>query len=324
MQKWAKFGYNVGMNSTDNDKRPRVGRLAPSPTGALHLGNIRTFMMAWLQMRACGGRVLLRIEDLDHPKHKPGADVALMEDLQWLGFDWDAPPQWQQARVALYEAALAQLNDALYPCFCSRADIQRAQSAPHPGEVLRYPGICRNRTHTAVTEEQRSRAALRLALTDADDGAFVDGFAGDYAHTAAALTGDFVVARAGQAAYTLAVVVDDAAMGVTDVVRGDDILPATPAQIVLYRRLGLAVPNFFHVPLVTGKDGNRLAKRHGDTRIASYRAAGVSAGRILSALARSCGWLKHDETVSTLADLIPRFTLETVPKTPFIWDDALL
>ena len=320
----AIFGYNVGMNSVATYNQTRVGRLAPSPTGALHLGNIRTFMLAWLQMRACGGRVLLRIEDLDHPKHKPGADAALMDDLQWLGFDWDEAPQWQTVRVAHYDAALQQLAPSLYPCFCSRADIQRAQSAPHPGEVLRYPGTCRHRDTTAVSEEARAKAALRLALTESDSGAFVDGFAGPYPQTAASLTGDFVVARAGQAAYTLAVVVDDAAMGVTDVVRGDDILPATPAQIVLYNRLGLPVPNFFHVPLVTGKDGNRLAKRHGDTRIASYRSAGVSAGRILSALARSCGWLKQNETVSTLAELIPLFTLETVPQTPFVWDDSLL
>jgi glutamyl-tRNA synthetase len=136
--------------------------------------------------------------------------------------------------------------------------------------------------------------------------------------------GDFVVARGDAIAYTLAVVVDDAAQGVTDVVRGDDILAATPAQTVLYRRLALAEPTFYHIPLVTGKDGARLAKRHGDTRVASYREAGITPGCILSALARSCGWLKKNETVSTLADLISRFTLETVPHTPFVWDDGLL
>jgi glutamyl-tRNA synthetase len=290
----------------------------------LHLGNIRTFMMAWVQMRACGGKVLLRIEDLDHPKHKVGADVALMEDLTWLGFDWDEPPVWQSQRLALYQAAFDQLRPHLYPCFCSRADIQRAQSAPHPGEILRYPGSCRDKALPIDATERLPKAAWRFALETVDDGCFVDGFAGAWERPAAEVMGDFVVARGDAVAYTLAVVVDDAAQGVTDVVRGDDILAATPAQTVLYRRLGLAEPHFYHVPLVTGKDGARLAKRHGDTRVASYRAAGISAGQILTALARSCGWLQKDETVSTVAELIPRFTWETVPHEPFIWDDSLL
>lgn len=302
----------------------RIGRLAPSPTGALHLGNIRTFMIAWLQMRASGGRILLRIEDLDHPKHKPGADEALMDDLRWLGFDWDAPPQWQSQRLPLYQVAMARLKPALYPCFCSRADIQRAQSAPHPGEVLRYPGTCRGKEISNITAEQLRKAAWRMALSEEDTGFFKDGFAEGSVKTARDLTGDFVVARGENIAYTLAVVVDDAEMGVTDVVRGDDILPATPSQVVLYQRLGLPIPRFYHVPLVTGKDGARLAKRHGDTRISAYRAAGITQGRILSALARSCGWLTPTESVTTLADLIPRFSLETIPHQPLIWDDALL
>lgn len=312
------------MSSIDCIGKKRIGRLAPSPTGALHLGNIRTFMLAWLQMRACGGRVLLRIEDLDHPKHKAGADLALMDDLAWLGFDWDEPPQWQTQRLPLYHAALERLRASLYPCTCSRADIQRAQSAPHPGEVLRYPGTCRDKVEPQLPPEALAKAALRFALSPEDEGTFEDGFAGKMTQTAASLTGDFVVARGDAIAYTLAVVVDDAEMGVTDIVRGDDILPATPAQVVLYQRLGLALPRFYHVPLVTGKDGARLAKRHGDTRISAYRAAGIPPGRILSALARSCGWLQQNETISTLAELIPRFSWETVPHTPFIWVDALL
>jgi glutamyl-tRNA synthetase len=306
------------------DGKKAVGRLAPSPTGALHLGNIRTFMIAWLQMRVCGGKVLLRIEDLDHPKHKVGADVALMEDLQWLGFDWDESPVWQSQRLDLYQATFERLRPLLYPCTCSRADIQRAQSAPHPGEVLRYPGLCRGRQWADNEMFDAEKVAWRLALTPEDTGCFVDQFAGAWQRPAADVMGDFVVARGVAMAYTLAVVVDDAAQGVTHVVRGDDILPATPAQVVLYERLGLPLPQFFHVPLVTGKDGARLAKRHGDTRISAYRAAGISAGQILTALARSCGWLTNAETVSTLADLIPHFTLETVPRTPFVWDDALL
>ena len=352
-----------------NIPRPqRVGRLAPSPTGALHLGNVRTFMAAWLQMRAVGGTVRLRIEDLDHPKHKPGAAAALMEDLRWLGFDWDGPVVWQSQRTEAYAAALCRLAPDLYPCHCTRADILGAQSAPHPGDVLRYNGHCRNRgradgwkiggaeawggiahgeagtqgalppvgmrdlrsTLPSPLPPPTSRCqaecspAWRLALGVTDDGRFTDAFAGPQTRTAAELTGDFVVARGTEAAYALAVVVDDAAMGVTDVVRGDDILPATPAQIVLYRRLGWEAPTFWHLPLVVGADGHRLAKRHGDTRIAAYRAAGVSPGRILSALARSCGWLGPGEAVAAPAELLPRFSFDAIPHEPFVWKEELL
>ncbi len=300
-------------------RRTFRGRLAPSPTGALHLGNIRTFMLAWLQMRSLGGEVLLRIEDLDHPKHKPGADAQMIDELRWLGFDWEGEVVWQRQRMPLYHAALQQLSPSLYPCRCTRADIANAQSAPHPGEVLRYPGTCRARTfgqeHWTATPADEKPPAWRLALEPETYG--------DLEREAAALTGDFVVARGAEPAYTLAVVVDDAAQGVTHVLRGDDILPATPAQRVVYRRLGLREPEFTHVPLVVGPDGRRLAKRHGDTRIAAYRAAGVAPGRILSALARSCGWAVPS-TLQTLADLQPYFTLATLPPQPFVWEEHLL
>ena len=180
------------------------GRLAPSPTGALHLGNIRTFMVAWLQMRACGGEVRLRIEDLDHPKHKAGAADALIEDLRWLGFDWDGPIVRQSDRLPIYKEALERLAP-LYPCFCSRADIQGAQSAPHPGEVLRYPGTCRRRVGPAP---EGRIPAWRLPLGPEDDGRYVDAFAGPQTKTADALTGDFVLARGEDPAYVLAVVVE--------------------------------------------------------------------------------------------------------------------
>ncbi len=299
----------------------RIGRLAPSPTGALHLGNIRTFMLAWLQMRAVGGTLRLRIEDLDHPKHKPGADEALMDDLRWLGFDWDGEVVWQTQRAEAYQAALQTLHPSLYPCICTRAEIQNAQSAPHAGEILRYSNRCRAANLAGTTFERPP--AWRLALNEADDGRFTDAFAGSCTQTADALMGDFVVARGDAIAYTLAVVVDDAAMGVTDVVRGDDLFLATPAQIVLYQRLGLPVPTFWHVPLVVGADGRRLAKRHGDTRIATYRAAGITPGRILTALARSCGWSPQGE-ISTLSDLLPCFSLNTIPHQPLVWEDSLL
>lgn len=307
---------------------PRIGRLAPSPTGALHLGNIRTFLYAWLQMRTCGGTLRLRIEDLDHPKHKPGADQALIDDLRWLGFDWDGPIVYQSQRHALYRAALDRLGPSLYPCTCTRADILGAQSAPHPGEVLRYPGLCRTKDPARLAPN--APCALRLALTPADDGRFTDCFTGPFPQTADETTGDFVLARRlpGQPdlepSYALAVVVDDAEMGITDIVRGDDILPATPAQVVLYRRLGLPLPRFWHLPLVVGPDGRRLAKRHGDTRIAAFREQGFTPGQILSALARSCGWLAPGETISALPDLLPRFQPDALPRQPYVWQRTML
>lgn len=304
----------------------RVGRLAPSPTGALHLGNIRSFMIAWLQMRSRGGVIRLRIEDLDHPKHKTGATERLISDLQWLGFDWDGEVVFQSHRRQVYVDALERLRPHLYPCFCSRADIANAQSAPHPGEILRYPGSCR----VLSSEEQVSRLASaarppawRFALTPNDHGAFCEGFASEKVLSPAESTGDFIVSRGDEAAYTLAVVVDDAEMGVTDVVRGDDILQATPAQAVLYKALQKQLPSFYHVPLVVGEDGRRLAKRHGDTRIQSYRQAGIEPSRILAALARSCGWT-IPQKLTTLADLIPVFSFETIPHAPFVWREALL
>lgn len=304
----------------------RAGRLAPSPTGALHLGNIRTFMIAWLQMRAVGGTVRLRIEDLDHPKHKVGATEALISDLQWLGFDWDGEVVFQSARRQVYLDALNRLRAHLYPCFCSRADIANAQSAPHPGDILRYPGTCRARSgaeRDALLAQATRPPAWRFALEACDTGAFTELFSTEPRLSPMASTGDFIVSRGDEAAYTLAVVVDDAEMGITDVVRGDDILQATPAQAVLYSALQKRLPNFYHLPLVVGEDGRRLAKRHGDTRIQSYRQAGVSAARILAALARSCGW-SVPQNLTTLADLVPVFSFETIPHTPVVWTDALL
>ncbi len=310
----------VAMNISS---RTPIGRLAPSPTGALHLGNIRTFMIAWLQMRSQGGCLRMRIEDLDHPKHKPGATQDILNILQWLGFDWDGDIVVQSQRLAVYQKAIGRLAPKLYPCTCTRADIQSAQSAPHAGEILRYPGTCRAK----IYDEPPIGRTLRFALTPKDENPFTDAFMHQSPSSAAELTGDFIVARVEasfQYAYTLAVVVDDAEMGITDVVRGDDILLATPAQTVLYKALGYPLPRFWHVPLVVGGDGRRLAKRHGDTRISSYRDAGISPGRILSALARSCGWLSSSETVETLSELLPRFTFDTIPHTPFIWQEALL
>ena len=314
-----------------------VGRLAPSPTGALHLGNVRTFMIAWLRARSRGGKVIFRMEDLDHPKDKPGAAVQAVEDLRWLGFDWDEE-YVQSERIDCYRQALDGIRELVYPCVCSRRDVEAAQSAPHAGEQLHYPGTCRGRFGTWA-EAVDFKAARGQQAYDSKSGSgvpcwrfvvepgtvvsFDDAFAGHYEQNVSETLGDFPLARDEfGAGYTLACTVDDLLMGVTEVVRGDDLLAATPAQILLARALSKAVdgcrlPSYCHVPLVVGRDGRRLAKRHGDTRIATYRAEGKPPEEILGFLAASCGWAERGERV-TLRELLPRFDMGTIPREPFM------
>ena len=304
-----------------------VGRLAPSPTGALHLGNVRTFMVAWLRARSLSGRLVMRIEDLDHPRDKKGAAAQALEDLHWLGFDWDEE-YTQSKRTAHYRAALNELlsKGLVYPCTCSRADVEHAQGAPHAGEQLFYPGTCRGRYSSwgaAAAEISPRVPCWRFRVEEPSLVSFTDQFAGPYSQDVGKTLGDFPLARDENAAgYTLAVVVDDAEMGVTEVVRGDDLLPATPAHILLQRALGLSTPTYCHLPLVVGPDGRRLAKRHGDTRIATFRAQGWTPERIIGRLAATCGWAEEDEEIS-LAALLPRFTLNTIPHKPVVFQTGI-
>jgi glutamyl-tRNA synthetase len=299
-----------------------VGRLAPSPTGAQHVGNARTYLIAWLSARSRSGRVLLRIEDIDSPRTRAGAAAGAIDDLRWLGLDWDGEPVVQTTRLPLYEQALATLRAAekVYPCCCTRSDIERAASAPHldhEGPV--YPGTCSGRKAVDALELERAGRPFcwRFRVPEQSP-AFVDGFRGTCAIDLRAVGGDFVVWKAARTpAYQLSVVVDDGAAGVTEVVRGDDLVPSTPRQLLLYEALGLPAPRFVHVPLVVGPDGRRLAKRHGDTRLAALREAGVRPGMLLGLLAWSCGWIDRVREVG-VADLLPRFTLKTIPHEAFV------
>ncbi len=298
---------------------PLVGRLAPSPTGVLHLGNARSFLLAWLSVRSRGGRMILRIEDIDGPRTKPGADRAAIEDLEWLGLDWDEGPFYQSNRLDVYETAARELEDAglAFPCVCSRKDVEEASRAPHgssqDGPV--YPGTCRGlfRDRNEARRKTGREAALRFRVTR-DEFPFHDLVRGS---EAGRLNGDFVITkRDGLPAYQLAVVVDDAAQGVTEVLRGDDLVPSTPRQLLLYEALRLSPPRFAHVPLMVGRDGRRLAKRHGDTSLAHFRRAGVAADEVLGYLAYSAG-LRNDRKPVVARDLLDGFRLDLLRTEPW-------
>src|SRR5262245_29566513 len=260
---------------------PPRGRFAPSPTGKLHLGNARSALLGWLQARALGGELLLRIEDLDQARCRPEHEANLLRDLEYLGLTWDGPLVRQSERGAAYEDALARLDreGRLYPCFCSRAEIARAATAPHGAsdDGPRYPGTC-----ARLSQEQRQararerRPALRFRPTPATVTRFDDLLHGPQAQDVEAVVGDFVVRRNdGVASYQLAVVVDDAASSVTDVLRGDDLLSSTARQLQLIDALGLPRPRHAHVPLLLGEDGKRLAKREGALAVTDLRAMRV-------------------------------------------------
>ena len=272
-----------------------TGRLAPTPSGGLHLGNARTFLIAWLSARAVGGRVVLRIDDLDRARVKPGYVEQAIEDLRWLGLDWDGAPVFQSQRGADYTVALQQLQSAgaVYPCVCSRHEIEMALHAPHTGEEGPiYPGTCRQQPRAS-----HRPPAWRFVVTGIPV-EFDDALHGHCRMDAAAQCGDFVVFRNdGIAAYQLATVVDDHFQGVTEVVRGDDLLSSTPRQLLLYRALGRPPPRYLHVPLVLDAGGERMAKRRDSTRLAALREVGIPAAQVVGMLAASCGWAANSEAI---------------------------
>ena len=298
-----------------------VGRFAPSPTGRLHLGNLRTALLAWAGARSAGGRFLVRMEDLDRVTADVAHERTQLADLADLGLDHDGPVVRQSERFDLYRDAIARLTDQglTYPCYCTRREIREAAAAPHDGPAPdgAYPGTCR-----WLTEEQRRRReaegrrpAIRLRAEDVAPVTVDDLVAGRYVGG----VDDVVLQRNdGVPAYNLAVVVDDHLQGVTQVVRGDDLLSSTPRQVHLQRLLGIPTPAYAHVPLVLGPDGHRLAKRHGAVTLGDLAERGVTAADVVDVLARSLGLAAPDEHVTASA-VAERLDLTRLDRAPWTW-----
>ena len=304
-----------------SDAQP-VTRLAPSPTGALHLGNARTFLANYLMARQAGWRVLLRIDDVDSPRNVDGAAEQAVEDLAWLGIGWDGDVTYQSARRCEHRRQAQALIAAGGTYLDTRSRDEIAEAAGHrrgPDGAVVDPGTGRGTHATRQDAERTGRpVAVRLRVPD---GAYAveDGFAGRVRFDWRRDLGDFpLVAANGNVSYHLATVSDDAAAGVTHVVRGDDLLPSVPRQALLYDRLGLAAaaPRYWHLPLVIGSDGRKLAKRHGDTRLAALRANGVPAAAVLRVLA---GWLGIDGGAASADGLVGRLDLSRVPRGPITY-----
>ena len=307
----------------------RVTRLAPSPTGALHLGNARTFLINWVLARRLGWEVRLRIDDLEGPRVKAGADVAAVEDLRWLGLDWDGPVVYQSRRGFAYSEALRTLAEAgrLYECRCTRREVEASSRGTSRDGSPLYSGRCRPRLVQDFACELANgipRHSLRFVVGDSAVH-FVDDVFGPQRFDASSDLGDFVVRKAdGEFGYQLATVVDDADAGVTHVVRGQDLLASTPRQILIYEVLGLSplVPRYAHLPLVVGTDGRKLGKRHGDTRLSQLRDEGVTAGQVRRLLATWSGFVPSDGVETTTREWLDCFDLSRLPREAVTYDDA--
>ncbi len=294
------------------------GRYAPSPTGDLHMGNLRTALLAWLFTRSFGtngGQFVLRVEDLDRPRVRSGATQRMLDDLRWLGLDWDEGPDCggpyapytQSERLDLYEHYFQHLQeqDLLYPCYCSRAEVAQAvlHSDDENPDGPRYVGTCRE-----LSEKQRQQkaargrqAAFRFRVSDERIVSFTDMLMGPQRQQVQHAVGDFIVRRSdGIFSYQFAVVVDDVTMQINQVVRGADLLSSTARQILLYEALGFAAPSFAHTPLMLDEQGKRLAKRTQSAGLAPLRAAGMSAQQVVGQLAASCGLVKMGTAISPI------------------------
>ncbi|MDR6988198.1 glutamyl-tRNA synthetase [Paenarthrobacter nitroguajacolicus] len=287
-----------------------AGRFAPSPSGELHVGNLRTAILAWLFAKSSGRDFLLRVEDLD--RARSGAEAEQLRDLQAIGVGWDAAVVRQTERAALYDEAIGRLSadGRTYECFCTRREIQEAPSAPHAPQGA-YPGTCRRLSRAEREIRRASRPASIRLRTDVTEWAVEDQLHGTYA----GVVDDFVLRRNdGVTAYNLAVVVDDAAQGIDQVVRGDDLLSSTPRQAYLATLLGLPVPEFAHVPLVVNHDGARLAKRDGAVTLGDLAAVGIPVERVRDLILESLGL-----PAGTVENALPHFDPRTLPREPWVW-----
>ncbi|MGV8849911.1 MAG: tRNA glutamyl-Q(34) synthetase GluQRS [Propionibacteriaceae bacterium] len=290
------------------------GRFAPSPTSDLHLGNLRTALLAWLFARSTGRDFLIRIEDLDQARVAAAAGVAARQlaDLASLGLDHDGEVVRQSARRALYEQAIGTLD--VYECYCSRKDIAESAWAPHGDGHRPYPGTCRHLTEAERAERRALRPAAVRVRAHAERWTVTDALCGEVT----GVVDDFVLRRGdGTFAYNLAVVVDDGEQGVDQVVRGDDLLSSAPRQAWLADQLGLTPPTYAHVPLAVTSDGRRLAKRDGAVTLADLALEGVTPEHVLTRIAASLGLAEPDEAVTTKT-LLARFDPARLPREPWV------
>ena len=312
-----------------------IGRLAPSPTGAQHIGNARTYLVAWLHARTNDGKLLLRIEDLDTPRTKTGAEAIVLQDLTWLGLEWDrdlSPIGFirQSERTDRYTEVLNQLKslELVYPCLCTRSEIEEAASAPHESflDGTVYSGKCASNcvADAARLDHQGIKYAWRFRFDRLNEITWADHFAGTQSLIPSESLGDFVIARNyGPVAYQLAVVVDDHDSGINHVVRGNDLVFSTYRQLAIYQAMQWEPPNWIHLPLVVGNDGRRLAKRHGDSRLSYYRELGIKPEELLGTIAQSLGLISCNNPLNAvqvleLAQANPDW-LRNIPAAPFQW-----
>ena len=292
------------------------GRYAPSPTGRLHLGNARSALLAWLRARHLGGVFVMRIEDVDPQRSRPEFEERIFEDLRWLGLDWDEGPDVggaygpyrQSERQSYYEAAIERLE--VFTCSCSRRELRQAADL-QGGEEPIYPGFCR------AGPRFPDRALALRWRTPAGIVEVTDALAGGLSQDVRARVGDFLLRRRDQAwAYQFAVVVDDAAMAITEVLRGADLLSSTPRQVLLHRALGAVPPSFAHLPLILGQDGVKLSKRHGAPDLSALRESGIAPERVIAALAQSVGLVSPETRAIAASELIADFDLQAIRASP--------
>ncbi len=318
-------------NLPDSGSRQPITRLAPSPTGALHLGNAFAFAINWALARKHGWHIALRIEDLDTPRVKPGVIDQTIRTLEWLGLDWNSGPTTQTDRLSSYQEAMETLAKAghVYPCELTRLQIEQAASAPHTNtseihETRFNPNL---RPTTFPTRFHDAGTNWRFQVNPGAIG-FVDTHMGEQSFDIDGILGDFAVwTKRNAPSYQLAVVVDDAAANVTQIIRGNDLLDSSCRQLMLYRALGISdEPTYTHLPLIRGADGRRLAKRHGDTRIDTYTQSGTSNERIIGLIAYWCK-ITQERSPMSIQGFQERFSLDTLPTDDIVFtpeDDAWL